>query len=116
MKAKELRGKEICRNFCIYYKPGKNEDIACLGSRVVEALTARRGDLALAGSAGKATAVKGVLVEALCKRCPFHSEDCDYILSHGDARPCGGLMTLSGLLGEHVITIDEVRNVLDRLF
>ncbi len=52
----------------------------------------------------------------MCKRCLFHPQDCDYILKSGDAPPCGGFMALSGLLHEQVITIDEIRDILDRLY
>ena len=116
MGDKRARGKELCRNFCIYYKPGKYEDLSCLASLVVESLAAKRGDLVLAQGAGRAIAAEGMLVEMMCKRCPFHPEDCDYIIRKGDAPPCGGLLALSGLLREKVITLDEIRDALDRLF
>ena len=30
--------EELCRNFCPYYKPSKDEELACLGFSVIERL------------------------------------------------------------------------------
>ncbi len=55
-------------------------------------------------------------METVCLRCPFHPGDCDYILKEGDAPPCGGFLALSALLRTETVTMDEIRDVLDRVF
>ena len=116
MGDKGARSRELCRRFCAYYKPGKNGDLSCLGSLVAEALFDKRGYPVFSQGAGRAAAAEGMLAETVCPRCPFHPGDCDYILKGGDAPPCGGFLALSTLLYMEAVTMDEIRDVLDRLF
>ncbi len=115
MGNKERRRRELCRKFCVYYKAEKYEDLSCLGSRVVEALVAKRGDLVLTEGPGRAAEQELALAGTMCGRCPFYPDDCDYIIERGDAPPCGGFLALSALMREEIITIDEVRDTLARL-
>ncbi len=114
MRKKGELEREVCRNLCVYYKPGKNEDLSCLGYRVVEALVTRRRELVLTQIVGRATAEERMIAEVMCKRCPFYPEDCDYVIKEGDASPCGGFLALSGLLLKRMITVDEIGDALDR--
>jgi hypothetical protein len=104
--------KKLCENFCSYYKPSKEEELACRGFAVVRRLieigkqipfeNPDRSPSALAG---------GDLRDVLCPACPFYESDCDHILQEGDARPCGGFIFLGLLLDEGIICIDDVRNI-----
>lgn len=115
MEDRDARMKKICRNFCVYYKPGKDEELACLGYLVTKALMAKAGGLVLTEVTGEAAEAEGMLVKTMCLHCPFHAADCDYILKSGDAVPCGGFVALKGLLRDNIIAIAEIAEAIDGL-
>ena len=90
----------ICRNFCVYYKPGKNEELACQGFIVVQGII-NRGKKISKERPNKIAAADSRTVELLKKRvcsvCEFSADGCDFILTSGDATPCGGFVLLSHL-------------------
>lgn len=110
MKKKEGRVKELCENHCTYYKPGRNEDMACEGFMVVRRLIEQGRDIPLGrrGPGREGTGVAAALRRSLCVRCGFHEADCDFILTGGKAHPCGGFVLLRHLLDEGKITIEEI--------
>ena len=111
------RGKQgktdptLCRNFCRYYKPGKNEELACQGFVVVHRLIEKGRQLSQKKprsiSAPDAATIEG-LKGRVCAACSFREADCDFILSGGTASPCGGYMLLFHLLGSGDLTLDEL--------
>lgn len=101
----------LCLNVCPYYKPGKNEELACQGYVVVQRLISggkkispeRPVRVVLPGR----DTIRG-LQDRVCGKCPFRDHDCDYIASGGTAPSCGGLLLLSHLLGVGKLTLDEI--------
>ena len=111
------RGKQgkadtrLCRNFCQYYKPGKNEELACQGFVVVHRLIEKGRRLSQEKprrtAAPDARTIEG-LKERVCTACSFRAADCDFILSGGTASPCGGYALLFHLLGRGDLTREEL--------
>ena len=104
--------KRLCGNFCAYYKPSKDEELACRGFVVVKKLIDAGKKIPFGDSDG----VPGLQTEedlrkVLCLSCPFYEGDCDFILQEGDARPCGGFIFLRLLLDNGIICIDDVRDI-----
>jgi hypothetical protein len=99
----------LCLKFCSYYKPGKNEALACRGYLVVERLSGEGKSLVLANKSGDSSPVlRDSLVNVLCLACDFHEQDCDFMQDWA-ARPCGGFVLLEKLLGSGVITIEDIK-------
>ena len=111
------RGKQgktdttLCRNFCRYYKPGKNEELACQGFVVVHRLIEKgrrlSQDRPRRTSVPDARTIEG-LKGRVCSACSFREADCDFILSGGTASPCGGYALLYHLLGSGDLTLEEL--------
>jgi len=104
----------LCRNFCQYYKPGRNEELACQGFVVVHRLIGKGKPLSQ--EKPRRTAVPDArTVEGLkgrvCAACSFHEADCDFILSGGRASPCGGYALLYHLLGSGDLTLEELEGI-----
>jgi len=105
----------ICRPFCMFYKDGQKEEMACQGALVVESLVNQRlispeqlcltfKDLQLC------LKHKDTLTRYVCGHCPFMKEDCDFqsTAPSPDLAPCGGYIVLAGLIEHRVI---EPRNM-----
>lgn len=101
----------LCKNFCKYYKPGKNEELACQGFVVVRRLI-EKGRQVSREKPRRAAAPDARTVEGLkarvCAACSFRAADCDFILSGGTASPCGGYALLFHLLGSGDLTLEEL--------
>ncbi len=99
----------LCLKFCSYYKPGKNEALACRGYLIVERLMEEGKSLVFEDRSGDVNQARtDSLVNVLCLACDFHEQDCDFMQDRA-ARPCGGFVFLEKLLGSGVITIDDIR-------
>jgi hypothetical protein len=98
----------ICLKFCSYYKPGKNEALACQGYRVAERLLRKGKHLDLESAPGDSSRVPvDRIINILCSACDFHEQDCDFMQDR-TARPCGGFVLLAQLLNSGAITIEDI--------
>jgi|APFre7841882630_1041343.scaffolds.fasta_scaffold118416_2 hypothetical protein len=98
----------LCLKFCSYYKPGKNEELACKGYMVVERLLREGISLVLASNSGESNPVPAdEIVKTLCINCDFHEQDCDFMQNRA-ARPCGGFILLERLLSSGVVTMEDI--------
>ena len=101
--------KTLCLNFCAYYKPDKDEALACRGYEVVERLIQEgRPILFQKSGAPRDQATTELIVQNLCSACGFQEDGCDFMLDR-KAPPCGGFLFLAQLLGEGTITIDDIK-------
>ncbi len=109
MTRRTKRDTSLCRTMCVYFKPGKNEEMMCQGFVVVQNIKRRGKDLSLSRPRGSASAstLEG-LRKRVCAVCSFQPSDCDFILTGGTATPCGGLSLLSHLLERGEITLAEI--------
>jgi len=104
--------KNLCGNFCAYYKPSKDEELACRGFVIVKRLIEMGKQIPLEKSNKRpGLQTEEGLRKVLCPGCPFYEGDCDFILQEGDAMPCGGFIFLGLLIEKGVICIDDVRNI-----
>jgi len=100
---------EVCLRFCSYYKPGRNEELACRGYSVLERLAVQGVSI----SSTKAEQPRNragdeLLIRTLCMACPFHEQDCDF-MENSALPPCGGFLLLAQLLAATAISIEDVQ-------
>ena len=104
----QTRNKTLCSNFCSYYKPGKNEELACRGYEIVHRLVPRRKLLELAGCGREFDRERAEpLVQRMCVRCNFQQDGCDFMLDR-KALPCGGFVLLAQLIDSGAIPIEDI--------
>jgi len=98
----------LCSRFCAYYKPGKNEELACQGYAVVERLI--QADRVIPFERDVEVprqALNEALVQRMCMVCEFHEHDCDYMQDR-TAPACGGFVLIAQLLATNALKIEEV--------
>ena len=100
--------RTVCLRFCSYYKPGRNEELACRGYLVLERLAAQGIPVVRKKAELRDRAGEEVLVSTLCMACPFHEQDCDF-MENSALPPCGGFLLLAQLLAAKDITIEDVK-------
>ena len=107
--AKPELTQAVCVRFCSYYKPGRNEELACQGYLVLERL-ALQGIPVNSNKAERPRDRAGEehLVRALCMACPFYEQDCDF-MENSALPPCGGFLLLASLLAAKDISMEDVK-------
>jgi len=105
--------ERLCLQFCPYFKPSKNEELACKGFLVVEGLIKEGKEIPFIKS-DKILEVdtEKILMETLCVSCPFNESDCDYAQQEEGASPCGGFLLLGKLLETQIVTVDNIKDIL----
>lgn len=95
---------KVCEGFCPYYKPDKDEGLACRGFLVIQRLLERNKEI-LFSDPGKGLTedIKDMLVRNMCTDCSFYEDDCDFADHKDGALPCGGFILLGNLLTEGII-------------
>ena len=107
----------ICRPFCMFFKDGQKEEMACQGALVVESLIHQGRispdqlrlsvkDLQLC------LKHKDTLTRYVCGHCPFMKEYCDFqsTAPSDDLEPCGGYMVLASLIENRMIEPRDLDN------
>ncbi|MEW6002502.1 MAG: hypothetical protein AB1638_07645 [Nitrospirota bacterium] len=108
MKKLNLNEK-LCRHFCPYYKPTKDNRLACRGFIVVERLIREERKISFEKSDKILDMkTKETLVRHVCLQCPFYRDDCDFISGKEKSFPCGGFILLGHLLETNIIDIDDI--------
>lgn len=101
---------EVCLSFCPYYKPEKDDNLACGGFLAIERLYERGKDVAFNGAQGiPDEATRKKLLQALCPACPYYEEDCDFVFKKEGALPCGGFKLLGLLLEKGIISVNDIK-------
>jgi hypothetical protein len=102
--------EKLCRQFCAYYKPQGREELACMGFTVVGGLLKKGRSVSFEYPEKEVCATtRDLLVQALCRRCPFFEDDCDFAAKTAGAAPCGGFVLLSGLIEKGTIVVDDLK-------
>jgi hypothetical protein len=104
--------KMICIRFCPYYKPGKNEGLACLGFTIIERLIEQGINIPFENFHHEPdSTTEERLIQTICIVCPFSQNDCDFFTRKKDVRPCGGFKLLGYLIENHSISLKDIRKV-----
>jgi hypothetical protein len=99
----------VCLGLCSYYKPGRNEELACRGYFVLEQLALQGVPVGSKKSEQPRDRTgEELLVRTLCMACPFHERDCDF-MENSALPPCGGFLLLAQLLATKDISIEDVK-------
>ena len=92
----------ICRPFCMIFREGQKEEMACQAALAIEALVGKgRLDPLNMPRSGKHAALwqsrDTAIEQSVCSRCPFRAEDCDYHSENPpeNCEPCGGYIVLA---------------------
>ena len=100
----------ICRPYCMFFKNGAKEEMACRGAQIVELLVHRNQvDLMKIPPLTKDPGVwkkhKEELGRYVCSQCAFRAEDCDFQSEQpsDDMEPCGGFILLAHLRENRLI-------------
>jgi hypothetical protein len=99
----------ICRPFCLFYKEGEKEEMACRGAQVVEFLVNHKiidpGKIIFTKNPQIWENQSAKLIKHICMRCSFQDKDCDFQSSEPsvDIEPCGGFILLACLMDNNII-------------
>lgn len=112
MKKSDLQAM-LCSRFCQYYRPDKDEELACQGFLVTAELIRRHKRLRFPAEMPKNPApdIHEDLIRHVCDFCPFHEHDCDFYEHRKGVSPCGGLIFLGMLLAEQLVTVDNIKDI-----
>ncbi len=113
-----MRNK-LCKNYCHYYKPEKDEALACSGFVIAERLMQKGLKLSFKKTPARTNpATEKTLTKNMCIHCPFYEDDCDFAIEYrsneegfSESPPCGGFIFLGHLLEKNIIGIDDIRNI-----
>jgi len=109
---KNILAENLCQNFCPFYKPAKNDELACMGFLVVERLIEKGKKITFNRSGKKLDPVtEETLRQNMCIACPFYENDCDYAQQKEGALPCGGLKLLGHLLETKIIVVSDIKDL-----
>jgi len=119
---KEEFQKLLCAQYCSFYKPGKDEELACRGFTLLDALMeqgiklpAKPDKIVLGANAEDA------LFTAICRCCPFFGEDCDFAAwkreesreaARESVNPCGGFLCLGHCIVLGTVDIEDINRVI----
>ena len=108
----------LCRKFCSYYKPSKDESLACMGYLVVERLSedGMEMEMMFPSAEGRPEAsVEKLLVKSMCTHCPFYEDGCDFVQDVPDASPCGGFVLLGKMCEIRAVSVGEIQRIVERI-
>jgi hypothetical protein len=119
MAKKEIKDY-ICQPFCSFYREGEKEELICHGAHQIEKLI-ENGVLDIEELAcdrncfSIPTVGDADLEAAVCRKCDFRKEDCDFQSEQGpvNAAPCGGYILICLLIANEVISINELMEIDD---
>ncbi len=103
----------LCKNYCFYYKPDKNEEQRCRCYNLAQILTEERPQWRMKplSAAFDSSFKKQFLLTQICAFCPFYIQDCDFTSDKPPegCPPCGGLVFISDLLKRGEIHESDLR-------
>jgi hypothetical protein len=104
--------ESVCVKHCRYYRPSKDEALACRGFFLVQRLLQKGKKITFPEVMnGLSPHTEETLVGNLCVACPFFPDDCDFSLKKDGSFPCGGFLVLGSLIEAGGISIDDIRNI-----
>lgn len=108
----------ICRPFCMFFREGQKEAMACQGAQVVQRLVGqgRLNPEALTRHQKRPRLWQkrdATLDANICQHCSYRVKDCDFTSASPppDCEPCGGYILVSLLKENGVITSEDLEEV-----
>jgi hypothetical protein len=100
----------ICRPYCMFFKEGEKEEMACKGAQIAELLFYhKRVNLGKIPNFASDSQIwkkqQAKLEKYVCCKCSFQAEDCDFQSSApaDNMEPCGGFILLACLMESNLI-------------
>ncbi len=119
---KEELVKVLCAPYCAFYKPGKDEELACNGFSVLLKLAASGFEIqARPEKRDLQEQTQEKLFGSLCHGCAFFDEDCDYASwrrgeqaarIRKEINPCGGFLFLGLCIEQGSMDIQAINRVI----
>lgn len=107
----------ICRPYCIFFREGEKEEMACYGAQVLAGLVRQGlvvpGQIRFPKNPDLWETHRALLERYVCSHCPFRAEDCDFQSGdpEPDLEPCGGYIVLSLLVENRLIDENALKAV-----
>lgn len=109
----------VCRPYCLFFKEGRKEEMACRGAEVVEKLVLH-GQIATDGlphfdkNYFLWQKYAKIFAGYICATCPFRAEDCDFMSEEPAGpdivtEPCGGFIMLALLIENNLIDMSGLK-------
>ena len=108
----------VCSRYCSYYKPDRKEDTACEGFNFFQRLSTQTPAILATLRPKIDYAFKDcyhhLLYHALCKRCDFLIDGCDFTDPNctGNPLPCGGYIAADLLLEQSIVNESQLAETL----
>ena len=112
----------LCVRHCSFFKPGKDEELACKGFFILNNLLEEGWEVpAEAKKILLSMKTEDDLFRVICRCCPFFGEDCDFAAwKRGESRnvareaviPCGGFLCLGHYIDHGTVDIQDVNRVI----
>jgi hypothetical protein len=113
----------VCRPYCMFFKEGRKEEMACRGAELIEKMVLQQLiDPKTLPRFEKNSRLwqnyKKILGKYICTACPFRNEDCDFmseapqIAAVESIEPCGGFILLALLFENDFIDMNSLESVL----
>ncbi len=112
----------LCAQYCSFYKPGRDEELACIGFTLLGILMEQgmklpaNTDRILLGMK-----TENELFRSICSCCSFFEEDCDFAawkrVESGntaceEVNPCGGFLCLGYCIDQGTVDIEDINRVI----
>ncbi|MCJ7774666.1 MAG: hypothetical protein MUP22_16195 [Desulfobacterales bacterium] len=108
----------VCKPYCIFFKDGEKEEMACHGAVIAQRLVKNNkiNPLYFGAEPFKKDTRFNVdedLLSMVCGNCPFEAQDCDFRSSSPPegSVPCGGYILLFLLKSKGLLTAIDVGEV-----
>ncbi len=108
----------ICRPYCVFFKEGQKEDMACGGAlaimKLIESGVLSVESLPESSNESDTGNSDPFLFELVCRSCPFVLDGCDFRLPTppADAVACGGFVLLALLYNSGAVTSNTLRTII----
>ncbi len=113
----------VCRPYCMFFKEGQKEDMACRGAALIEKMVNRQlihpNALPRFEKHGRLWKnYKKIFAKYVCSACAFREKDCDFISEACDEtgenpmEPCGGFVLLALLVENDFVDMSDLKAVI----
>ncbi|MBW1813866.1 MAG: hypothetical protein JRJ39_09385 [Deltaproteobacteria bacterium] len=105
----------ICKPYCVFFKDGEKEEMACHGAAIAQRLV--KNQKIFPQHFDKKPLEKDTcfnddedLLRLVCTNCPFEAQDCDFRSSSQPkgSVPCGGFIFLFLLKSKNLLTVKDL--------